>query len=83
MSEKFYNDLYDSNNYVAYVSGLSLSELNNLEYEFLNIINFNLTVTTEEYESYQTAIEMTFKKTLSEYLYDSYVQICNNIKDQN
>ena len=49
VTQKFYNDHYFGNNSIAHLGGGSLKELNMLEEEFLEIINFDVNVTTEEF----------------------------------
>ena len=49
---KFYEDDYYSLNYYAKLGGVSKKELINLEYEFLNLMEFQLFVNQELYEKY-------------------------------
>ena len=49
---KFYEDEYYSLNYYAKLGGISKKELINLEYEFLNLMDFQLFVKQELYEKY-------------------------------
>ena len=49
---KYNEDFYDDNNYFAKVGGISLSEINSLEKEFLNLINFGLYVSSDIFEKY-------------------------------
>jgi len=48
LSSKFFSDIFFTNSRYAKVGGLPISELNNLEVEFLILNNFNLYVTTQE-----------------------------------
>lgn len=52
LAAKFFDDIYYNNNYYARIGGVSCTELNSLEIEFLFLINFNLFVTTENYQHY-------------------------------
>ena len=45
------DDFY-SNTYVAKTCGLELEELNQLEIIFLKVIDWDLTVTTQDYDAY-------------------------------
>ena len=42
VATKFYNDAYYQNKYYADVAGITLSDLNKMEQEFLSLINYNL-----------------------------------------
>jgi Cyclin. len=44
LAAKFFDDHYYNNEYYAKVGGISNKEINILEVEFLNYINFNLYV---------------------------------------
>ena len=50
---KYHEDKYYSNKYYAKVAGLSLKQLNDLEYYFLSLIDFNLYVDSKMYEKYE------------------------------
>ena len=50
ITHKFYSDDFYSNNYISFVGGIQLQEINFLEREFLQIIDYNVTVTEEEYQ---------------------------------
>lgn len=52
LTSKFYNDVFYGNHFVAYVGGIHLQEMNLLESEFLNYIDWKLWVETAEYEFY-------------------------------
>jgi len=49
---KFFDDHYYNNAYYAKVGGVTYSEMNALEVEFLFMLNFDLFVTTETYKQY-------------------------------
>ena len=50
---KYNEDDYYSNLYYSKVGGISNSELNTLEYEFLKLIYFKLWIDMTEYEKYK------------------------------
>ena len=52
IAHKFYSDDFYSNNYISFVGGLQLEEINFLEREFLMIIDYNLTISTDEYQAF-------------------------------
>ena len=47
IAAKFFDDHYFANSHYAKVGGITNKELNNLEFEFLNSINYTLYVTSE------------------------------------
>lgn len=49
LTAKFYNDVYYSNLNLAHIAGLPLSELNQIEYEFLTTIDYCIFIGPEEY----------------------------------
>ncbi|CEP11843.1 hypothetical protein [Parasitella parasitica] len=52
VSSKFFSDVFYTNTRYAKVGGLPVSELNNLELEFLKLNGFNLTVPISELQKY-------------------------------
>ena len=56
LGAKFYDDLYYSNAYYAKVGGVKINELNSLEAVFLQMIDFRLHVTPEEFEHYKNHV---------------------------
>jgi len=52
LAAKFFDDQYFNNAYFGKVGGVSCKEINLLEIEFVFMINFNLYVETEMYETY-------------------------------
>lgn len=52
LAAKFFDDHYYNNAYYGKVGGVSNTEVNSLEIEFLFMVNFNLFVATEEYNVY-------------------------------
>ncbi|GIX64554.1 cyclin2 related protein [Babesia caballi] len=57
LAAKFSDDVYYSNKFYAQVGGVSVSEINLLEAQFLRMLNFQLYVSTIEYESYRMGVE--------------------------
>ena len=56
ISTKVFDDEFYKNAYYAKLGGVSTSELNSLELEFLSLVNFNLFVTTEVFDKYQNEL---------------------------
>jgi hypothetical protein len=52
LAAKFFDDQYFNNAYFGKVGGVSCKEINLLEIEFVFMINFNLYVETDMYETY-------------------------------
>ena len=52
MADKLYSDEYLTNDDYAKVGGMSDSELNLLEHEFLALIGFDLYISEERYKAY-------------------------------
>ena len=49
---------------MSYISGITLQELNFLEEEFLDIIDFKINVSTEEYYRYKDGLDTFFNQPL-------------------
>ncbi|SOV21388.1 cyclin [Plasmodium sp. DRC-Itaito] len=71
ISVKFFDDLYYSNAYYAKIGGVTTKELNKLEIYFLNLIDYQLFVSSQEYDFYRKYISLAVTK----YIYNK-----NNIK---
>ena len=56
-----YSDDIFENEYFSQISGMSLLEINFLELQFLGIVEFNLMVSSEEYDSYKTSLYTFFE----------------------
>lgn len=52
VASKFFSDLFYKNSRYAKVGGLSVEELNNLELQFLHLLDFKLMISVEELQSY-------------------------------
>lgn len=57
VAAKFSDDKYYGNSFYARVGGVPNCELNNLEIEFLFMINFSLHVESDEYEGYRRELQ--------------------------
>ena len=50
---KYNEDDYYSNKYYAKVGGINLDEINDLEYNFLILLNFDVFIDEDTYEKYK------------------------------
>ena len=67
VTQKFYNDMYYSNQAVAGLGGIGMEELNQLEAIFVKNLNWNLLVPELECESYiQTVKNVLNQQALSD-----------------
>ena len=57
VAAKFAEDFYYKNEYYAKVGGISRSEINNLEFEILSILNYHLMVSDREFSVYLEKLE--------------------------
>ena len=64
ITHKYYTDPFYLNSYMSYIGGVQLQEINFLEEEFLDIIDFNLSVDTQEYETYLRGLKAFFASPL-------------------
>ena len=62
IAAKFVDDVYYKNSYYAHVGGISIRELNLLEHQFLSFLDFNLYITYEDFNFYQTTLMNHFHK---------------------
>ena len=49
---KYNEDDYYANTFYAKVGGISLEEINQLEYEFLSMCNFSMTIKNKKFSKY-------------------------------
>ena len=56
LAAKFYDDIYYNNAYYAKIGGVPCNEINNLELEFLFMINFTLNVPLDVFERYKAEL---------------------------
>ena len=65
VTQKFYSDIFYSNNFFTNRCGfIEVQELNRLEEIFLDVIDWNLTVDFEEYETYDNGLRQFFEAPL-------------------
>ena len=69
-SIKFNEDNYYSMNFYAKLGGVSKKELVNLEYEFLNLIDFKLFINEQLFEKYKQNLQNLEKDEEDAYDYD-------------
>ena len=62
---KYYTDPFYLNSDISKIGGLPLKDLNDLEEEFLDIIDFNLSVDECEYEEYVNGLNDYYSRPLS------------------
>lgn len=60
LSTKVFDDEFYKNAYYAKLGGVSTAEMNTLEVEFLSLVNFNLSVSTETYDKYQKDLKSSY-----------------------
>ena len=58
IASKMFNDTYYTNQFIAQVGGVSLPNINELERFFMQMIDWNLYISTEEFEFYQRGLEV-------------------------
>lgn len=64
--QKYYSDIFYSNLYVSIVSGLKQTcEINFLETEFINMVNWRITYSRKSYDYYLSGIQEFFAMPLS------------------
>lgn len=64
VAAKFFDDVYYSNEFYAKVGGVTTEEINELEIYFLNLLDFHLYVSSQEYEFYRKYISLSVQKFL-------------------
>ena len=55
-----YNDKYFTNTYIAQVGGVSLDNINQLESYFITMVDWNLNISTEEFDFYEQNMVATY-----------------------
>lgn len=53
-----FNDTYYTNQFIAQVGGVSLPNINELERFFMQMIDWNLYISTEEFDFYERGLEV-------------------------
>lgn len=56
LAVKFYDDVYYSNAYYGKVGGVKIKEINNLEHQFLRLIDWQLHVSPQEFNQYRNHV---------------------------
>jgi len=56
ITSKFYNDIYFANQYIASVGGVPTQNLNQLERFYLEMIDWSLYISPDDFESYAGAL---------------------------
>lgn len=64
LAAKFFDDMYYSNAFYAKIGGVTTEEMNQLEIYFLNLLDYKLYVSSQEYEFYRKYISLSVKKFL-------------------
>ena len=62
IAEKYNSDEYMENGDYAIIGGISVEEINNLEREFLGLIDFELSIKKDKYNTYYEKLENFGKK---------------------
>jgi len=65
VTHKFYTDPFYLNSDISKIGGLHLQELNLLEEEFLDILDFNVIVERSDYDRYVSGLKAFFIHPLS------------------
>ena len=55
---KMFNDVYYTNRYIGEVGGVTLANINDLERYFMQVIDWNLSISTEEFQFYERSIDV-------------------------
>ena len=58
IASKMFNDTYYTNQFIAQVGGVSLPNINELERFFMSMIEWNLYISTEEFDFYERGLEV-------------------------
>jgi hypothetical protein len=79
---KYFTDQFYLNSYFAQIGGIEAAELNYLEREFLEIIDFRLSIDVNEYENYSSSLTDYFKAPLKPEIIEIKASIDKQIDDQ-
>ncbi len=58
ISIKYNEDNVFKNDYYAKVAGVNLNEINKMEFEFINLLNFNVYIDPDVFKNYKKLIEI-------------------------
>ena len=75
MAIKFHEDEYYSMNYYSKLGGISKKEAINLEYEFMNLIDFKLFVNQQLYDKYYNYLSNLKEDDDDEDIYDDESEV--------
>lgn len=67
--QKMYNDCYWGNKSIARVGGVQLEDLNTMEEQFLDIIDYDVYIKEDEYQLYQDKLKNFFEEPMEENKY--------------
>ena len=56
--QKFFSDRYYANSFVSRELGIPLPELNQMEMDFLDILDFDISVSEKEYSKYLQSLQV-------------------------
>lgn len=62
IAAKILNDLYYTNAYVASIGGISLQNINQLEEFFIDVLDWNLHITVEEFDFFSDCVRAHSQK---------------------
>ena len=63
-----YNDTYFTNTYVAQVGGVSLDNINQLERYFITMVDWDLNISTEEFDFYEQNMVAAYNQYMQQQL---------------
>ena len=63
---KFYDDSFFDNEFYSKVAGISCSEINTLEALLLDMLNYGLWVSAEEFKKYEAKVEQLYREILGD-----------------
>ncbi|VWU48831.1 cyclin, putative [Hepatocystis sp. ex Piliocolobus tephrosceles] len=66
ISAKYFDDSYYSNAYYAKVGGITTKEMNKLEATFLDLLDYKLFVSSQEYDLYRKYITLTVQQCITQ-----------------
>ena len=66
IAAKILNDLYYTNSYMASIGGISLQNINQLEEFFIDVLDWNLHITVEEFDFFSDCVKSHSEKIQSQ-----------------
>ena len=58
LTSKMFNDTYYTNKYISEVGGVTLANINDLERYFMQVVDWHVNITTEEFELYEQGLQL-------------------------